>query len=171
MYRLFGVVCCVLLLASGCKNDGLVSLQGQVTVDGQPAYEGICLQFQPIAGGSPSYAETDAEGKYEAQFTFKTAGIQPGEHRVSLMPGGGGGSGEQIPDDIVDGKPVGGSRGKRNGGRPKLPDKYYGEITTITVENSSNNIDIALSTTDVEEESPNSENAQPANAEESGAAE
>ncbi len=45
-----------LVMASiGCGN-GLSSLTGTVRVDGQPAPEGVSLEFSPTAaGGAPSY--------------------------------------------------------------------------------------------------------------------
>lgn len=135
-----GIAC---LVSLGC-GDGLSSLRGTVTIDGKPAREGLGLQFQPIGAGSPSYATTDKDGNYVAQFTHRASGIQPGKHRVSLVPGGGGG-GEQIPDNIDDAM----SRRKvdtaeQANRRAQLPQSYYSEITVITVESGSNTINIAL---------------------------
>ena len=85
---------CFILALAGCNSDGLVTLKGKVTVDGAPAPAGISLQFQPLSEGSPSYAITDADGNYEAEFSFSKKGIMVGKHRVSFIPGGGGGGDE-----------------------------------------------------------------------------
>ena len=134
------------LFALGC-GDGLCSLEGTVTIDGKPAGEGIALQFQPISSGSPSYAKTDSEGHYVAEFTHRRKGIQPGKHRVSLVPGSSVGGMEQIPDTIdgeLSAKPVPTSEAAN--AKATLPSRYFGEIMTITVEPGSNSIDIPLET-------------------------
>ncbi|MEL7498201.1 MAG: hypothetical protein AAFN77_11355 [Planctomycetota bacterium] len=145
------VICfaAALLVCSGCWGDGLVSLEGQVTIDGEPAYEGIGLQFQPLGGGSPSYAKTDADGRYVAEFTHRKQGIMVGKHRVSLVPGGGGG--EPIPEMDENGK-VSAPKGAKK--RKGLPAKYYGEIMEITIENTSNKIDIPLVSAKANEAAP-----------------
>lgn len=127
------------LLSLGCGN-GLSSLNGTVTVDGKPAPAGISLSFSPVdAGGSPSYATTDGQGRYEAAFTFQEKGIQPGRIRVQLVPGGEGST--SMPE-IKDGKPV----VKPENKRPQFPKEYYQEIMIITVAEGANTIEIPLST-------------------------
>lgn len=137
----------VALFSIGC-GDGLSSLQGTVTVDGKPAGEGIALQFQPLSEGSPSYAQTDANGNYVAQFTHRKSGIEPGQHRVSLVPGSAGpGGGEQMPDEVGEGMakmPVASAEAANK--RISFPKEYYGEIMTIEVKSGSNSIDIPLKT-------------------------
>jgi len=136
-----GVVTLLFALA-GCGN-GLSGLQGSVLVDGNPAPAGISLQFSPVGGGSPSYAETDAEGRYEAAFTFREKGIEVGEHIVSLTPGGGSASGS-MPVIGEDGRPVSGAKTGGDDALPSFPQNYYSEITRIKVESGSNEIDIEL---------------------------
>lgn len=133
------VLVMLLPLVTGCGN-GLSSLTGTVTVDGQPAPAGISLILSPVdSGGSPSYATTDEKGRYEAAFTFQQKGIMPGRVRVQLMPGDGGSSSMPV---IKDGKPVANSQNTR----PQFPKEYYEEILIITVVEGSNTIDIPLST-------------------------
>lgn len=132
----------LLCTLTGCGN-GLSSLQGTVLVDGNPAPAGISLQFSPTGGGSPSYAETDAEGRYEAAFTFREKGIEVGEHIVSLTPGGSAASGS-MPVIGEDGRPVSEAKTGSAAGPPNFPQKYYAEITKINVESGSNEIDIEL---------------------------
>lgn len=137
---------CVFFAFLGCNSDGLVTLKGKVTVDGAPAPAGISFQFQPLSEGSPSYAITDADGNYQAEFSYTKKGIQVGKHRVSFIPGGGGGD-EAMPDNVeelgLSNQPVE-SAAKANLKRPQFPDSYWGEIMVITVENRSNVIDIPL---------------------------
>ena len=94
-----------------------------------------------VPGGSPSYATTDENGHYEAAFTFREVGIQPGEHRVHLVPGDGGGS-TTMPVIGPDGQPVAG----QTVSRPRFPKEYYQEITKITVDPGSNEQQIDLTT-------------------------
>ncbi len=133
-----------LVMASiGCGN-GLSSLTGTVRVDGQPAPEGVSLEFSPTAaGGAPSYCSTDSQGRYEAAFTFREKGIQPGEHRVRLVPGGAGPGGpSKMPEFGPDGKPI----VVASVTPKKFPDAYFQEIQKIQVESGSNKIDIDLVT-------------------------
>jgi hypothetical protein len=129
----------LLACAPGC--DGLASLEGTVTIDGKPAPAGVSLQFAPVTGkGSLSYASTDANGHYEAAFTFQKKGIQPGEHSVKLMP-------SQVETPM----PKIGPAGRPVGPPPvsplkNIPQEYYQEIQKITVEPGSNTINIDLKT-------------------------
>ncbi|MFH1920282.1 MAG: carboxypeptidase-like regulatory domain-containing protein [Planctomycetota bacterium] len=77
------------LLLAGCgSSDGLATVKGKVTLNGQPL-EGAIVEFQPvIAGGAPSAGKTDANGRYELMYTFKTPGAMPGDHTVSIRTGG-----------------------------------------------------------------------------------
>ena len=73
------------LLLAGCgSGDGLATVKGKVTLNGQPL-EGAVVQFQPTADdGSPSAGKTDAKGRYELMHTFNTRGGMPGEHVVTI---------------------------------------------------------------------------------------
>ena len=136
------LVCFGLAFMSGCGSDGLASLKGNVTVDGQPAPAGIGLEFNPIDSGSPSYAVTDENGEFVAAYTFKRMGIEPGEHRIKLLPGNSGGGREKMPTpgetNLAD------QRGSRPG--PQFPKSYYAEIMKITVDAGNNSISIPLET-------------------------
>ncbi|PQO31228.1 hypothetical protein C5Y96_12850 [Blastopirellula marina] len=135
------VLFAVALLATvaGCGGSGLPSLTGTVTIDGKPAPAGVAIQFSPTAeGGSPSYAQTDANGKYEAQFSFNKNGIQQGEHSVKLIPGSVVTS---MPEIGPDGRPVGPPPKNPLGSLPKT---YWEEIEVIKINAGSNTHDIAL---------------------------
>jgi len=72
-------------LIAGCgSGDDLAQVKGKVTLNGQPL-QGATVKFQPTAeGGSPSFGETDAHGRYELMYSFNTPGVMPGEHVVSI---------------------------------------------------------------------------------------
>ena len=131
----------LLVLSCGCRDSELSSLTGTVTVDGQPAPAGINLGFVPILQGSPSYGTTDENGQFVANYTFKRTGIEPGEHRVKLMPAGGS-EREKMPS--LDDNTGAGERGMSVG--PNFPQSYYAEITKITISPGRNSIDIPLET-------------------------
>jgi hypothetical protein len=73
------------LLLAGCgSDDGLASVRGTVTLNGQPL-EGVIVQFQPTAeGGTSSAGRTDAKGRYKLMYTFSKPGAMPGEHTVTI---------------------------------------------------------------------------------------
>lgn len=124
---------------SGC-GDRLASLTGAVTIDGQPAPKGLSLEFTPVGEGSASYATTDAAGRFEAAFTFRKMGIEPGEHLVRLLPSQ---IESPLPEIGADGRPV--ETGQQAAGPPRLPQRYFQEIERITVAPGRNEHDFALS--------------------------
>ncbi|GAA4431531.1 MULTISPECIES: hypothetical protein [Bremerella] len=130
---LFAVVLAALV---GCGPGNLSSsLTGAVTIDGQPAPEGLSLQFQPTGpGASPSYARTDADGNYVAEFTATRKGILPGTHMIKLLP-----------SEITRAMP---KPGEKPAPTPfdKLPRNYYEQIGEVTITDGSNVFDIQLST-------------------------
>lgn len=80
---ILGLVLCV----SGCGN-GMSSLTGKVTIDGEPV-EGVFVNFDPIleegnTATSPAGGNTDAEGNYTATFSSQTDGIMPGKYLVTV---------------------------------------------------------------------------------------
>lgn len=130
----------VLTAAVGCSDNSLPGLKGQVLVNGQPAPEGISLVFEPhIDGDSPSYANTDKNGEFVAEFTFNKKGILVGTHSVRLGPGSSPG-----PMPVIDenGRPVPGSEPKPQ----QFPPEYYRHIQDVTVEPGSNTVTIELKT-------------------------
>jgi hypothetical protein len=68
----------------GCGDGGpeLASVKGIVTVDGQPV-PNATLTFVPQEG-SPSYGQTNREGKYELMFTDVKRGAMLGSHQVTI---------------------------------------------------------------------------------------
>jgi len=75
----------LLVFASGCGSDGpdVVPVSGTIRLGGEPLSNATVL-FTPVAGGRPSAAVTDAEGRYELIYTRDREGALPGEHVVSI---------------------------------------------------------------------------------------
>jgi hypothetical protein len=70
MSRLLLVLCLILVCLSvhtGC-NTSLVTVSGNVTVDGQPLAKGE-IQFSPVDGGGTPVGAPIVAGKYAAQMT------------------------------------------------------------------------------------------------------
>ncbi len=72
-------LCC--LAQTGCGSD-LARVTGTVTLDGKPL-PAATVEFQPKEG-SPSYGETDANGRYELMFAAGKPGAQVGEYTVRI---------------------------------------------------------------------------------------
>ena len=133
------------LVVAGCGGPS-TTLTGSVTVDGRPAPAGLLLEFSPTATGTSAYAATDAQGRYEACLTFQRKGIEPGEHRVRLMPGSGtlsaapesGAPSPAAPPRSPPTSPPGSAGG--------FPQAYYAEIERIVIQPGRNHHDLSLST-------------------------
>lgn len=67
---------------AGCSDDNFGLVTGVVQLDGEPL-EGATVEFQPKQG-SPSYGETDEEGRYELMFSPDKKGAVVGEHVVRI---------------------------------------------------------------------------------------
>jgi len=71
------------MVLSGCGGTYDASVEGVVTLDGNPV-PSCSVAFIPAAGGSPGYARTNGSGKYEV-FTGNELGLPSGEYRVTLV--------------------------------------------------------------------------------------
>ncbi len=80
----------VMLGLCGCGGPGNIGqVSGQVTLDGVPI-NGALVQFEPLAGNSPSGGMTDAAGNYTLTYTREIKGAEIGEHRVLITTHNGG---------------------------------------------------------------------------------
>lgn len=85
-FRLSVILVAGLVCAVGCGPSGppLAPVEGVVTLDGAPL-DGALLEFQPDSrDGSPSYGETDAEGRYQMKFSQSLDGAWVGDHTVRI---------------------------------------------------------------------------------------
>jgi hypothetical protein len=77
----------VLLLAvSGCGKSRLVSVEGTVTLDGEPL-AGATVVFQPVGEGQPATAQTDSDGNFQLVTLKGDKGALPGEYKVLVSKG------------------------------------------------------------------------------------
>jgi hypothetical protein len=79
----FRMVVLAAVLVSGCgQSSPLIPVTGSVTLDGEPLPKAHVL-FRP-QNGRPSFAVTDANGKYALQYTSQSMGAVPGKHVVCV---------------------------------------------------------------------------------------
>ncbi|WP_437200783.1 hypothetical protein [Planctomicrobium sp. SH664] len=123
---------CVLLsfaFLTGCGRGGTVEVakvSGQVTLDGKPIPKAI-VQFSPVSGRS-SYAETDADGRYQLTYTARQPGALLGQHRVRITTAG---EVEVKPGETYQGKVVQGES-VQSFFTPEILPKRYNADSTLT---------------------------------------
>jgi hypothetical protein len=71
----------VLILCTGCS--GLVAVQGEVTLDGQPL-PNAKVMFMPATGGRPAEGTSDANGKFRLTTNSPHDGVAAGEYVVTV---------------------------------------------------------------------------------------
>ncbi|MGQ0635676.1 MAG: carboxypeptidase regulatory-like domain-containing protein [Planctomycetaceae bacterium] len=104
----------ITIAAAGCSDSGLVSVEGTVTLDGQPL-SGCEVIFSP-EHGRPSSGKTDASGRYQLRYTADALGSLPGKHTVSI-------STFRAPDLDADDPQL------REGSPERIPAKYNHKST------------------------------------------
>lgn len=79
------VAVCFGIIGCGSSGPALGEVTGQVSLDGQPLADAV-LAFQPVGmtKGSPSFAKTDASGKYRLEYAEAKFGAVPGTHLVRI---------------------------------------------------------------------------------------
>ncbi len=99
LYQLAALAAFTSAALAGCGGDPLpvVPVTGTITLDGQPL-DGALVEFQPFdSKGSPSYASTDAAGKYDLAFSQTRRGAWVGEHLVRISTRN---ENERIPEKL-----------------------------------------------------------------------
>ena len=92
---------------TGCSGSSdqpeLGYVTGTITLDGQPL-AGVIVVFKPEEGRAAT-GQTDAEGEYELEYLYKTAGCKVGPNTISLeWPLGEGG--RAIPAKYTAGRSI-----------------------------------------------------------------
>lgn len=90
-----------LILLAGCGSRAdLGSVQGRVTLDGQPLGDAFVV-FTPTSKGTTSYGRTDSQGQYEMYFSDDEKGAWIGENLVRINTGDVGTGGAAGPRERV----------------------------------------------------------------------
>lgn len=78
---IFGLLAAVLV--TGCGGSKEATVEGTVTLDGNPITTGTIV-FIPTAGGTQVYGAIEDSGDYEL-FTGQEKGLQPGEYVATVV--------------------------------------------------------------------------------------
>lgn len=73
----------MMLSAVGCGGSSESTVQGVVTLDGNPLSDGS-IAFIPSAGGSQAYGTIRGSGEYKI-YTGRELGLPPGEYKVTVV--------------------------------------------------------------------------------------
>lgn len=100
----YQVACCMLVavMAAGCGRDDLSGIViGQVLLDGRPLSDAVVV-FSPVSGEPASFGTTDANGRYELEFTGTKRGAFVGRHKVIVTTQSSGTSAhpEEMPERV-----------------------------------------------------------------------
>ena len=97
-WKLLSLVSAACLFLTGCSQGDrppLGSVQGKVTIDGEPLV-GAMVAFMPDKG-RPATATTDKDGTYQIQYTDGVAGSKVGPNSVVFAVPPSGGISHPIP--------------------------------------------------------------------------
>lgn len=73
----------LLLAVSGCSSSGLVTVTGEVRLDGEPV-DSAAVMFFPKGTGRPAWAHTDDTGAFELTTYRNNDGAALGDYNVSV---------------------------------------------------------------------------------------
>lgn len=128
-YSSYLALCCLL----GCGSEFGATVDGVVTLDGNPISPGL-ITFAPEEPGiAPAVSDLDPKGRFELT-TNKKPGVKPGKYRVAIQA--------FRPPDVPEGQ-----RTMKPSER-LVPDKYFDINTSgleFTVEPGNNTIPVELS--------------------------
>jgi hypothetical protein len=115
-----------LVLVAGCGRGGpqIVPIEGTVTHKGEPV-PNIRIYFVPT-DGRPSWAISDASGRFKLDYDADHDGAKVGTHSVWILDESG-----NVDETVA---MSGGPRPKRNPAIRQLAEKYGREKSTLTVE-------------------------------------
>jgi hypothetical protein len=132
-------LCLVLMTGCGKPQFPLGQVRGRLTLDGQPVVNAK-IWLRPVAGGRPSFGESDKTGSYSMRYNAGRMGALPGEHIVTMSTF----QEAYEPDEGADdGKDV--TVKKSTPGRAEeIPTKYFENRMKVTVREGVNTIDLRL---------------------------
>lgn len=131
---LFSIVPILCLTGCGSSGPALGTVTGTVTLDGKPVPAALVTFISKEADGTSSYGKTDANGKYQLEFTTERFGAMLGNHDVVITTKRM--SADEAPDTGTDEKTE----------FIAIPKHYARGALTAEVKSGSNVCDFALST-------------------------
>ena len=77
----------LITIVTGCGSSGpqLGAVTGIVTLDGKPVPGALVTFISKEPDGTSSYGKTDANGKYQLEFTTEKFGAMLGAHDVTIV--------------------------------------------------------------------------------------
>ena len=141
LFAITSFLCLSLVVGCGKPQLPLGQVRGRLTLDGKPITKAR-IWFEPVAGGRPSFGESDRTGYYTLRYNARRMGALPGEHTVTV-------STFQEAYEPLEGEDTADSEEaaliESNPGRAEeIPAKYLENPLTVTVAKRSNTIDLTL---------------------------
>jgi hypothetical protein len=130
---LFGLTLAIFVL-SGCGDQKVGTVSGTVTLDGEPI-ERASVLYEPEKGGRPSFAVTDAYGRYKLAYSRTQNGAEVGDCIVKIT---------KLQETPAEGDKK--TQAKAPAADVKIPERYAREPVKVTVLPKHNTIDIELTT-------------------------
>lgn len=132
-------LCLILMIGCGKPQFPLGQVRGRLTLDGQPVVNAE-IWFRPVAGGRPSFGESDQAGYYSMRYNARRMGALPGEHIVTLSTF----QEAYEPDEGADDGKDATVRQSTPGRAEEIPAKYFANRMKVIVREGSNTIDLTL---------------------------
>lgn len=133
------LLCLVLMTGCGKPQFPLGQVRGRLTLDGQGVVDAK-IWLRPVAGGRPSFGESDQAGNYSIRYNAERMGALPGEHIVTVSTF----QEAYEPDEEADDGKDGSVRKSTPGRAEEIPAKYSEKPLKVIVREGSNTIDLPL---------------------------
>lgn len=121
----------IVITFSGCGGGREASVQGTVTLDGQPLDHGN-VSFIPVPQGAGAHATIESDGTFSAS-TGGTKGLDPGDYLLTVR------AFDEPTEDPRGGPPI--------PGKLLTPEKYASSSTSelrFTIQPGSNDLEVEL---------------------------
>jgi hypothetical protein len=82
---LISMACMLIVLGCGQSGPKLAAVTGTVTLDGKPVQGALVTFISKAENGSSSFGKTDANGKYQLEFSTERFGAMLGAHDVEIV--------------------------------------------------------------------------------------
>lgn len=133
------LLCLILMTGCGKPPFPLGQVRGRLTLDGQPVVNAK-IWLRPVAGGRPSFGESDKTGSYSMRYNAGRMGALPGEHIVTVSTF----QEAYEPDEGADEGKDATVKKSTPGRAEEIPTKYFENRMKVTVREGVNTIDLPL---------------------------